>query len=131
MKLLIFALILAFIGCTSPPTTPPLTAENVVRAFEMAKVPVINVTVAIEDSLLISEQIAKSLAAVDTGEMRDKIEITKYPRYGSQIGTLEAKADHSIFVEYGTVNMDAQPFMTPAAEQGRRLFNKRVRAVLK
>jgi len=89
------------------------------------------VTLAIDDSLIISKTIARQLAAVDTGEMRDKIEITKHPRYGSQIGTLEAKADHSIFIEYGTVNMDAQPFMTPAAEQGRRLFNKRMRAVLK
>lgn len=89
------------------------------------------VKTAIEDSLIISQQIARQLAAVDTGEMRDSIEITKQPRPGSLIGTLEAKAEHSGFVEYGTVNMDAQPFMTPAVEQGRRMFNKRTREVLK
>ncbi len=89
------------------------------------------VKTAIEDSLIISETIARQLVPVDTGALRASIKIAKQPRYGSLIGTLEASEFYAKFVEYGTVNMDAQPFMTPAAEQGRRLFNKRVRAVLK
>lgn len=59
---------------------------------------------------------AKELAAVDTGEMRDKI------NYEIDRGVLyvKADADHSSFVEYGTVKMAAQPFMTPAIREVRQ-----------
>ncbi len=90
-----------------------------------------NIVVAIDDSLIVTEQIARQLAAVDTGEMRSKIRISKHPRYGSLIGEVEAGAAHSKFVEFGTVNMEAQPFMTPAVEQGRRMLNRRMKDVHK
>ena len=86
---------------------------------------------AIDNSLIISRSVARQLAAVDTGEMRDKIEITKHPRYGSLIGTLEAQAEHSIYVEFGTVDQIAQPFMHPAVEEGRKMFRRETRDVLK
>lgn len=59
---------------------------------------------------------AKELAAVDSGEMRDKI------NYEIDRGVLYIKADanHSGFVEYGTSKMAAQPFMTPAIREVQR-----------
>ena len=59
---------------------------------------------------------AKELAAVDTGEMRDKI------NYEIDNGVLyiKADADHSGFIEYGTVKMPAQPFMTPSIREVQR-----------
>ena len=59
---------------------------------------------------------AKELAAVDTGEMRDKI------NYEIDNGVLyiKADADHSLFVEMGTRYMPAQPFMTPAIREVQR-----------
>lgn len=49
---------------------------------------------------------ARAFAAVDTGEMRDKIEETPQG--------VVARANHSSFNEFGTRYMAAQPFMRPA-----------------
>lgn len=49
---------------------------------------------------------AKAYAAVDTGEMRDKIEKTA--------SGVAARAKHSSYNEWGTYKMQAQPFMRPA-----------------
>lgn len=69
-----------------------------------------NITPEIEHSIseLKSEIVlfAKAFAAVDTGEMRSKIEETK--------SGVVARADHSKYVEFGTRFMRAQPFMRPA-----------------
>lgn len=54
--------------------------------------------------------VAKSRAAVDTGEMRDGVQVTT--------NGVTASADHSVHVEYGTWKMAAQPFMRPAAAVG-------------
>lgn len=70
----------------------------------------------LNDSAQEGVTLAKQLAAVRTGEMRDKISQTEEATPDHLRVTVEAGADHSIFVEYGTVNMDAQPFMTPASE---------------
>lgn len=64
--------------------------------------------------------IAKDLAAVDTGEMQSKIRQTELATEQNLTTAVEAGADHSMYVEYGTVNMDAQPFMTPAYESAKR-----------
>lgn len=56
---------------------------------------------------------AISRAAVRTGYMRDHISRTVVGPWFF----VEAEADYSGFVEYGTRYMAAQPFMTPAAEE--------------
>jgi len=56
------------------------------------------------------ENIAKSLAAVRTGAMRDAIQY--YPGY--MFSEVDSPIYYSIFVDQGTYKMDAQPFMTPA-----------------
>lgn len=57
--------------------------------------------------------IARGLAAVDTGEMRDKIKAVHFAQH-SQV---RAGAKHSGYVEFGTYKMAAQPFMRPAVQQ--------------
>lgn len=54
--------------------------------------------------------VARSMAAVDTGEMRDGVRATA--------NGVTASAPHSVHVEYGTYKMRAQPFMRPAAAVG-------------
>ncbi len=57
--------------------------------------------------------IAQTKARVDTGNMKNSInaqgEGTKW--------AVHSPAEYSVFNEYGTSKMGAQPFMTPAAEQ--------------
>jgi HK97 gp10 family phage protein len=74
--------------------------------------------------------LAKQLAAVDTGEMRDKIQRTDEATPDSLRAAYEAGADHSAFVEFGTINMEAQPFFTPAFESARRQVNNGLKRVL-
>jgi hypothetical protein len=68
---------------------------------------------------------ARGLVAVDTGALRASIEV--FGAGGSGERTVEAgqSLDYAPFVEYGG-KAAAQPFMTPAAEQGRPLLPKNV-----
>jgi HK97 gp10 family phage protein len=54
--------------------------------------------------------------------MRDQIEQTERATADHLRIKVESLADHSSFVEHGTVNMEAQPFMTPASESARKQF---------
>lgn len=53
---------------------------------------------------------ARRLAAVDTGEMQDSV----FGEVVNGSGRVGATAEHSRFVELGTENMPAQPFLRPA-----------------
>lgn len=61
--------------------------------------------------------LAQSYVPVDTGALRTSIEV--FGAGGSMQRTVEAgqSLDYAQFVEYGSANQAAQPFMTPAAEQ--------------
>lgn len=74
--------------------------------------------------------LAKQLAAVDTGEMRDKIRRTETATPERLRAAYEAGADHSLFIELGTVNMMAQPFFTPAFENARHQVNNGLKRVM-
>lgn len=74
---------------------------------------------------------ARELAAVHTGEMRDSIVISDELRPTSKkrneegivyVGILADHAYWARFNEFGTVHMQAQPFLTPAFEQHRDLI---------
>lgn len=56
----------------------------------------------------------KILAPVDTGNLLDQIEVVQ-----QEDGTIEIRsgANYSLYVEFGTVKMPAQPFMRPAFEE--------------
>lgn len=75
--------------------------------------------------------LAKQLAPVDTGFMRDNITQTENATPEHLRVTMESQADYSAFVEYGTVNMEAQPFMTPAFESARKQVNNGLLRVLR
>ena len=55
---------------------------------------------------------AKRLVPVDTGELKDSLEIIETPQ-GIE---LYAGTDHALPVEFGTAHMAAQPYMRPAID---------------
>jgi len=66
------------------------------------------------------ETIARALAPVLTGFHRDHIVQTEFATEGNLRSATEAQADYAEPLEYGTVNMDAQPSMTPAYESAKK-----------
>jgi HK97 gp10 family phage protein len=58
---------------------------------------------------------AQANAPVDTGYLRDHIIITQNT---DEEVTIESQADYSVYVEFGTRYMDAQPYFMPAVEAG-------------
>lgn len=71
---------------------------------------------------------AKRRARVDTGYMRGQIRwIRESPYSGRVIGG----AEYTVFNEFGTVNMSAQPMFVPAAEEVRPIFIGEVRLALR
>lgn len=89
-----------------------------------AKLPHIAVKI-VEKHIDAAESLIKQLAPVRTGFMRDSVHKIEMPdefeglvvSRGINIG-----APYWIFVEYGTVNMVSQPFVTPAMESVRTGF---------
>lgn len=75
--------------------------------------------------------LAQQLAPVDTGFMKANISQTAEASPNSLKAAIESGADYSVFVEYGTVNMEAQPFFTPAFESARRQVNNGLLRVLR
>jgi HK97 gp10 family phage protein len=55
---------------------------------------------------------ARQLAPVDTGELRDSIH--------EDNGNVVVSAAHGVHVEFGTVFMEAQPFLRPAVDEHER-----------
>jgi phage protein, HK97 gp10 family len=62
---------------------------------------------------------AKQRVPVDTGLLRNSIQSTME---GELTGVVSTNVEYSIYVEYGTTRMSAQPYMTPAAEAMRQPF---------
>ena len=64
-------------------------------------------------------RVAKNLAPVDTGNLKNSISHSDLRGVG-QSGTLAAEfgptADYGVYVEHGTSRMAPQPFMGPAAD---------------
>lgn len=66
-------------------------------------------------------EVARSRVAVDTGETRDSITVTDD---GVEVGGA------GLFLEYGTVNMPAEPFLGPSAESVKQSFAQEFREAL-
>jgi HK97 gp10 family phage protein len=75
--------------------------------------------------------LAQQLAPVDTGFLRENITQTETATPEHLRAAMESGADYSAFNEYGTVNMPATPFFTPAFESARRQTNNALLRVLK
>jgi len=93
-----------------------------------------NIAGAVNNAAESCVSLAQQLSPVDTGYMRDnikQIDVALYTLPGGPLrAEVESGADYSVFVEYGTVNMDAQPFFTPAFESARRQLNNELLRVL-
>lgn len=70
----------------------------------------------INEHARIVASLAKQLAPVDTGNLRDSIAVSE-----TGLGTVrvEVGAEYAHFVELGTTKSPAQPFLLPAVENDR------------
>jgi HK97 gp10 family phage protein len=78
----------------------------------------------LNDAASAMADLARQLAPVKTGFMHDHISQKEEASAAHLRSTVESEADYSLYVEYGTVNMDAQPFFTPAFESAKRQLGK-------
>jgi len=68
---------------------------------------------------------AKQIAPKRTGNMANNIIAEPVKKTAASVtGTVNAKADYSSFVEFGTYKMSAQPFMRPAVSAAQSFFIK-------
>lgn len=75
-----------------------------------------------EASLFIEER-AKEVCPVDTGNLRRSIATTMPSVVGDRVsGSVGTNVSYAPFVEFGTRNMRAQPFLGPALEAARARF---------
>lgn len=79
---------------------------------------------AVEHAAASHVEVAKQLAPVDTGQLRDGIEIARHD--GLRV---VSEAPYSAYVEFGTVNSEAQPFFVPAFESAMRQFREEIARV--
>lgn len=68
---------------------------------------------------------AKQVAPKRTGYMANSISVEPVKKTATSVtGTVNAKADYSSFVEFGTYKMSAEPFIRPAVSAAQSLFIK-------
>ena len=78
---------------------------------------------AMETTIAKTQERAKSIAPVRTGQMKHEINVFPVEKKTDQvIGTIIAKKEYSSFVEFGTYKMSAEPFMRPAVKYGWGVF---------
>lgn len=70
---------------------------------------------------------AASTAPVDTGNLRNSIGMEMQDDVNAEVAV---GAEYGIYVEYGTVHMGAQPYLTPAAEAARPGFIKAMESLV-
>jgi HK97 gp10 family phage protein len=70
---------------------------------------------------------AKAHSRVDTGEMRDG---WTAEQTSDTHGTVSNDVPHTVFNEYGTVKMTAQPMLHPAMDEARAIFDGRLAGLL-
>jgi HK97 gp10 family phage protein len=78
----------------------------------------------VSTAAMVTASVARQLAPVDTGAMRDSIYVEQQ---GEARFTVGVKESYAKFVEYGTVHQDAQPFLRPAFELARKDFEAALR----
>ena len=75
---------------------------------------------------------AKQIAPKRTGFMANNILVEPVKKTATSVtGTVNAKADYSSFVEFGTYKMAAEPFIRPAVSAGQSVFIKTTMEKLK
>lgn len=66
---------------------------------------------------------AKGKAPVDTGNLKDSIRVTES---NATRAAVESQAGYSGFVEYGTMDMSAQPFFYDAVQKATQELRRRM-----
>lgn len=83
---------------------------------------------AMEDTAQAAETNARNRARVDTGEMRDGIHANVERRGSSVTMVLAGDAKHTIYNEFGTSTMSAQPMIRPAIDEEAPKLAGRIRS---
>jgi HK97 gp10 family phage protein len=75
------------------------------------------------------ERGAKQKCPVDTGRLRASITTQlSSDGFGAEIGT---NVDYAEYVEFGTVKMEAQPYLFPSLEEQRTHYENQMKAAVK
>ena len=87
---------------------------------------------AMDETATAAKAHARSLARVDTGEMRDGIDATVETRGADRRRTLvlSGSADHTLFNELGTANLSPKPMLRPAVDAEAPKLTQRIRAAM-
>lgn len=106
--------------------------DKLFRSFDVSKTKARNETFkAVERTVKKAQSNSKSLAAVDTGYMRDHINTQPTESHGDVItGSYESEAPYGGYVEFGTRKMSAQPYMRPGTKQAESFFYQELRRLL-
>lgn len=70
------------------------------------------------------EAVAKQLAPVDTGALRNGI---GFEMTDATAGELSSTVDYAAYVEFGTHKMDARPHMVPGLEAAKAMLSRLLR----
>lgn len=111
-----------------------LEVSGVLRVLENLAAYEQDAQFAIEDALEAAAKEAKEYAdhhvPVRTGYLKSRTQVGKLEKdIGGVSIELFNDAPYSGFVEFGTVHMRAQPFLTPAMEYGRMRLMNRLRSM--
>lgn len=74
------------------------------------------------------EGLAKRVVPVDTGNLKNSIQVAEESPMAATIGPRGVEYDY--YVEFGTRYMGARPYMTPAAEHVRASFIEAMRQII-
>ena len=86
---------------------------------------------AMRSTLSRAQDVSKRNARVDTGHMRNNMDIDYIKASGSRVsGRYVARADYSSYNEYGTYKMSAKPFMRVGVVDARPYFISEVKREL-
>lgn len=98
--------------------------DNLINQFNVAHKAAIGATKsAMKSTLSKAQEVSKRNARVDTGYMRDNIDIDYIKASGSTVtGRYVARAEYSSYNEYGTYKMSAKPFMRVGVANAKPYF---------
>jgi len=106
--------------------------NNLMKEFNVApKVSLEATKHAMKSTLSKAQEVSKRNARVDTGYMRNNIDIDYIKASGSTVsGRYVARAEYSSYNEYGTYKMSAKPFMRVGVVDARPYFISEVKREL-
>ena len=85
---------------------------------------------AVRNTAIDVNRLAKQFCPVDTGRLRSSIQLVDFnPKEPSAV--VGTDVEYAEFVEYGTSRQSAQPYMRPAAEEGKHILKAEMEKELK